>query len=806
MAYYMRNKPFIKGDVAMAVIYPHFLSETLKTHDNLQNGIPYPFFDPGCVGYEALRAVLVDKRNRSEVLEKYGLSDHAYRNHLLKFSRHGVCGLIGSNSRNLTEDFPVNVERMVFVLKQAKPNIPATRMVVILKGFGHETDLDRMRHLYASYGWAAGTKPYTDIDFFSLNLKVSGLVQRRRSSFRGRGFWRKGDRPQVLLEVFRTLGERGITRRYDGSLVSFEQHKKNFLSLGLLGLIDRARPSFRNSKLGFREEGLAVWSKIRKPERTEDYYLRILKSKRIQVDRSCISKIFKKWRVSEFQSRFRGDLERLNGDEYEEADYNGTVEELPAKVTPAKMDLGFINLLKPLERATIPLANPGMFLILPYLDRLKIFEKTSSLLDPHPEKSYSWFSLLLLNLGRIFGGTGSISKACRIHEPSLPLLSGLISVPCKDSVLNGLAAIGEKELFQLRRYLTRTACRNELIEGKKIAFDFHMRDFTNEDSELKNIGKGPSPARHICCPGFRPHLAWDVVTGAPISLEFRNGRARATTTVKRFIRELIQDLLGDQSVEHVYLDSEYTAEHVWKFVVDPDEGLGADLTMCVKQNRRVKKIIAAFLETNPEWLYHDEDHTYADGTFQIPIADTGRNLNCVLKRQESNGRLRCFGSTMQSLDSGGILREYRHRWTVENGIKDLVGNYYFDNIPGIDPHRINVHYFIVTLARLIYEMFCRDYEDAWNNDRTKKSIGTLRPEFIAGVNGALSRTGDTVVVKWNDAFPKDKHQSLEKLFLKLNEEGGNGMPFWGNLKLRFEIVPPRPEHFRNRMKKRIVDF
>ncbi len=161
---------------------------------------------------------------------------------------------------------------------------------------------------------------------------------------------------------------------------------------------------------------------------------------------------------------------------------------------------------------------------------------------------------------------------------------------------------------------------------------------------------------------------------------------------------------------------------------------------------------------------------------------------------------------MQSLDSGGILREYRHRWTVENGIKDLVGNYYFDNIPGIDPHRINVHYFIVTLARIIYEMFCRDYQDAWNADRTKKSIGTLRPEFIAGVNGALSRTGDTVVVKWNDAFPKDKHQSLEKLFLKLNEAGGNGMPFWGNLKLRFEIAPPRSEHFRNRMKKKIVDF
>ncbi len=49
------------------------------------------------------------------------------------------------------------------------------------------------------------------------------------------------------------------------------------------------------------------------------------------------------------------------------------------------------------------------------------------------------------------------------------------------------------------------------------------------------------------------------------------------------------------------------------------------------------------------------------------------------------------------MDSKSILKEYKIRWKIENGIKDLVQNYFFDQIPGIDPHRINVHYMPVLL-------------------------------------------------------------------------------------------------------------
>ncbi len=164
-------------------------------------------------------------------------------------------------------------------------------------------------------------------------------------------------------------------------------------------------------------------------------------------------------------------------------------------------------------------------------------------------------------------------------------------------------------------------------------------------------------------------------------------------------------------------------------------------------------------------------------------------------------RLRCFGSTREHRDSKAILNEYVHRWTIENGIKDLVGNYFFDDIPGIDPHCINLHYFIVTLVRLLFEMLARDYEYAHNPDGTHKSIGTLRPQFLSGVNASLSKTANTLTLTWQDPYPEKQHQALSHLFGKLNQQSQDGLPFLGGMRLQFDITEPRSENLRNQRKR-----
>ena len=517
-----------------------------------------------------------------------------------------------------------------------------------------------------------------------------------------------------------------------------------------------------------------------------------------------MTKIFTRWKVNDFQSRFIGDLRRLLSPEAEAVSEEPATH--PAAATALRLDKGFVSFLKRIDSEPQPLANPGIFLFLPYLDRLRILDRAASLFDVDPDRGYGWFSLLLLCLGRVLEGLSSVSKACRTQELSLPLSAGLVEMPCSDSLLNGLAVISEAELLSLRRYLTQSATEQGLIRAQRIAFDFHMREFTSDDSQLKNIGKAPSPKRKICFPGFRPHLAWDVDTGLPITLEFRNGSARATTTIRRFISELLADILDDSNIEHVYLDSEYTSGSVWKLVVDSEQGLGADLTMCIKQNKRVKQYIKAFLQTNPTWLYYDEDHTYTEQTFAIPIPKTDKVLRCVLKRKEATAALRCFGSTVTGLDSREILSEYGSRWIIENGIKDLVTNYFFDNNPGIDPHRINIHYFVVTLARTLYQMLCRDYPEAQNPDGSKKTIGTLRSEFMMGANALLRCEKDQLVLTWTDLYPEQQHKTIKELLDKLNERKSRPLPFLGGLKIRFEIAAPRPEALRNQFKKQFLEI
>ena len=81
----------------MAVIYPHFLHTILRVHESIRDQIPYPFFDNTCIRYEALRSAWVEGASIQTVIEKYGLTDYAYRKGVSAFQQHGAAGLIGRN-------------------------------------------------------------------------------------------------------------------------------------------------------------------------------------------------------------------------------------------------------------------------------------------------------------------------------------------------------------------------------------------------------------------------------------------------------------------------------------------------------------------------------------------------------------------------------------------------------------------------------------------------------------------------------------------------------------------------------------
>jgi len=107
---------------------------------------------------------------------------------------------------------------MIVVLKKARPWIPATKMVTLLKGFDHDIDLLTMRHLYASYGWAQGAKPYQQVDFELMNRRVIQLDSLRGKNLTASDhFLNPNDKLQRLLELFRDIDKPGILQRYPGS-------------------------------------------------------------------------------------------------------------------------------------------------------------------------------------------------------------------------------------------------------------------------------------------------------------------------------------------------------------------------------------------------------------------------------------------------------------------------------------------------------------------------------------------------------------------------------------------------------------
>ena len=103
-------------------------------------------------------------------------------------------------------------------------------------------------------------------------------------------------------------------------------------------------------------------------------------------------------------------------------------------------------------------------------------------------------------------------------------------------------------------------------------------------------------------------------------------------------------------------------------------------------------------------------------------------------------------------------------------------------------------------------MLRRDYAEAWNPDKTRKTIGTLRPEFLTGCNAILSRVKDELVLKRQDSYPIKQHHAFKALFDTLNEGASHGLKCLGGLKLRFEIAPPKSPELRNKLKREVVEF
>jgi len=469
--------------------------------------------------------------------------------------------------------------------------------------------------------------------------------------------------------------------------------------------------------------------------------------------------------------------------------------------------------LRGVKRSGIYINAPGLLVLWVYLEELGIVHILNKMGLMNDQNGCNWFDHFLFNIARIFYGISTYSRACSHEEPSLSFFSHLVRLPCNDTFLNGLGSISQEQVFELQKWLLVRIKELGLIHGKRVLFDFHQLDLDVEFDKLRQFGKGPSPKKKVCCNGFRPHIAWDLDTGNLIVAEFRKASARGPTTVKRFVKDFLLSLFNGL-FEEVYIDSEYTGKDVWNFILDSEEGMGAQLICCIKQNAFVRKHRDTFLFEHRDednfWCYWDDDHIHSAKTFPLVweyICPKDKKikkfcLNCVVKKNIKTGKLRTFGSSKPNQSPRQTLEDYTYRWTIENGIKDLVHSFFLDKCPGMNPHHVNVHFLLVSICKHLYRMIQRDAESLMKNSNGSiKSLETMRDHLFKQGCAKVIISHDTIEIHFLNSFSPKFTEHFNKFYHLVHNKTANGLKILGGFKLKFFLQPPYGDEYKNALKK-----
>jgi hypothetical protein len=816
----------------MAVVHADFLRNylspmLLQAHQTEQSAFA---FDPVL---QLAKHVPQSAGYGLEVVHDRGFADPLREDALMAYASQGIVGVFRVFCETVVDaSVDADAERRIVALKSGFPTMPATTASKILEGFKIAVSVEQVRRAYASYGWTHYFQPLSQtVNFVTLNRRLDQLQRLVRTS-------QPSDETQSIQRRYQAmcaylsaeprqreaaLGQCGLKRSL------FFHYWSNFKHLGILGLIDPGKQVFRESKIGLSREARMVIDKLQHPQRPESFYVRRLQTQGIEVNRSAIAKVFCRWRIDQWQGPFVSDLQRLSSAGQTDADTSESP--APDKAAVSKdadaapprppgtvsrwVERNFLASLRHLAEHGLSITAPGLLVLWAYLEELGVPSRLQAMgLDgSSSHRGYHWLDFLLLDVGRRFYGLPTASRACQQEEPTLALFCHLVELPCNDSLLKGLAQISESQAVQLRHWLMQRMVDLQLIRGPSLGLDFHHIDLDVELERLREFGKGPSPRKKICHSGFRPHIAWDLGSGTLVAAEFRKASARGTTTVQRFVRDWIAPPF-DQLFDSVYLDSEYTARHVWQFLMDKEEGMGVQLTACLTQNTWVRQHRDDFVrahENDPSfWCYYDQDHVRSRETFDLvweyPSRD-GQNtrplqLACVVKQNIHNGKFRCFGSSKRDLSAPEILSDYSHRWVIENGIKDLVNSYYLDQCPGTDPHAVDVHFLLVSLCHYLYRMIVRDMGSCLSNpDGTTKGLQTTREMLFRQGSAQVRRSGDTLEVHFENAYSPQRTEQYRRWFDQIQERTSDGLSLLGGMKLRFILKPPHgPEHSNSHQK------
>ena len=767
----------------------------------LQSSVPYEYEGESFFqAYHSLYEIWINKKSQRQVSKSLSINRETLIKWEKNFIQYGVLGLLPKISHIKIDP---QLEKLIILIKTTRPHERANYTLKIANALGfEEVSLDLIRRTQKCYGFGQRMDK-NDIEYYQGLQKIIFSFEKQKKKLnlihdktnKKKTFFNfTKDHMQQRIELLKTLSGCNKKRTIRPTLKEFGISPNRFYDLknryriyGVWGFVDLVQRGYTGEKISAEVELQIIEERLMNPNLSTTKMIDTLK---LKCSKSNVQKIYKRWGLSKFKKsiKIRGVVSQPYP-KNEEIIKKNTLKKSAKKKFPdlvknsnLKVNHSFTRLIKCLSYKKVSISNPGAIIIAPFLDQLGIVEALRTY-GPESYSSTDITNSIIVNILRIVAGFPSIYNFSTNSDRSVAIASGLSLNPKKSRFYDSFDKLRFNHLQDLRNDASCRAKELGIFDGKEIAIDYHCDSSDSRFPVDKSFTKSPDKNGDIVY-AHRPHIIWDSIANTIINIAYCEGRSRAPTALYKICEENLFKIIDQDVVKEIYADSEYTGEKQFVYLSIRST---ADVTMCLKQNPKIKKWKEITINKN---IWEDYGSEYRISSHDFQLSETGKDFRFIVKQNKETDEIRCFGSTHLDHSPKKILNSYHIRWPVETGIKDLIENYFLNKPTGTSPEKVETHYYCVMLARL-----CIDYARSilaiskWQTPENWKCVlSSMRTSLFSNQNCELSLndSGDFLLT-YLDGDRSGIKRIISEILQKRKVANLNKVPWWGNRGIQIEV-------------------
>ena len=781
-------------------------SKVTKEMASSQSATPYFITnDPVIRRYEALRKVWFAGVPIKKVCAEYNLPRSSYYEIEDRFVGNGFAGLF--RLPGTAADQVPHLEQLVLIVKHCRPSVSQLAVLRVAQATPSTSGVANSKvvsRILNSHGYEyAGME--ADREFFARiqrclselkSLKERPVTGRNRDD-RKKTFFADGDPYHNRIELLRELFYNPKAKvyetctRFNVSVTTYYRLIGEYRLYGPWAVIS-ANAYGKKDSISDELQLKILLERLEHPSWSAQ---QIVDEGKLRCSRYVANRIIKRWGLQD-KNRVPVALDRfmeLSAPQRQQPfkPIETAYELLPEQILlkTRRINRHFELICKKMKTNVYHICDPGPLILAPFVADLGIVQSFETY-GPVKLRGEEITNLAMLNVFRIIAGYRRIKHLSNNRDRSVALASGIGLFGSSSRFYEQTCEFKFDQLHKMRCDLVARAKQLDIIEGLKLAFDFHFKDFYGKNAFEDGIGKGPNKNGDLV-PGFRPHVAWDLAANVIVTIAYYQGGVRSTKIIRQFCEQNIYPILDPLAIEEIYMDSEYTKEGDFHYFKETSFKNG-ELYVCLKQNLQIKKLIAPALQEIENWVILPAAKEDEYKTLKVILPKTKLPLKVVILRdRKSKKNLRCFATTDTELGAQELLKKYRYRWIIENGLKDLVASYYIDEVYGKDPEKIEFEFYCVMVARIAYEHFLKELGGQYltKEDGNKYTLNSMRNLLFEKRNCTVEQNseGDIVMSILDGEDTKLVH-SVSQMLNKLKEKGKNKVLWWNNRSVLLRVA------------------